>query len=136
MQISEKIKLLRTDNNLTQSELAKKLNVSSQAVSNWERGKGYPDISNIIVISDLFKVSLDELIKDDIDFKEILVEGKFEKTLDIIMNTIFICVGAMALLWQIKIFFDKGFDKISIFILAVSIFLIIDGAVFFIKRKK
>ncbi|MCH1736978.1 helix-turn-helix domain-containing protein, partial [Enterococcus faecalis] len=64
MTIGEKIKSLRQSKDLTQSGLGELLNVSSQAVSNWERGKGYPDISNVIQISELFQVSLDILIKE------------------------------------------------------------------------
>ncbi|MFD2727854.1 helix-turn-helix transcriptional regulator [Enterococcus camelliae] len=45
---------------MTQNKVAEVLHVSTQAVSNWERGKGYPDIQNILQLSDLFDVSLDE----------------------------------------------------------------------------
>lgn len=56
--------------------MAKSLHVPHQAVSNWERGKSYPDISNIIMISDLYSISLDELIREDKNYKDILLEKK------------------------------------------------------------
>lgn len=135
MQIGDKIKLLRTENQLTQNDLAKKLNVSSQAISNWERHKGYPDIDNIINISDMFDVSLDELIKDDIDFKERLMSRKFEDGLDIIKNALFIILGVIGLVNSIFNFVMYGFEKVSIFILLVALFMLIDAIIFF-KNKK
>lgn len=62
--LSEKIKSLRKTNNLTQEELADKLNVSRQAVTKWESGAGTPDIGNIQAIARLFGVSMDELLSD------------------------------------------------------------------------
>jgi len=43
-------------------ELAEKLNISRQAISKWESGKAYPDIDNLILLRDIFNVSLDELM--------------------------------------------------------------------------
>ena len=56
------IKKLREDNNLTQKELADKLAISFQAVSKWEKGECYPDLSQIVAISELFNYSLDKLL--------------------------------------------------------------------------
>lgn len=65
MMFSEKLKLLRKENDLTQEELADKLNVSRQAITKWECGEGIPDIVNLKQISLLFNISIDELIKED-----------------------------------------------------------------------
>lgn len=67
MLFNEKLKLLRKENNLTQEELADKLNVSRQAITKWESAEGLPDIVNLNQISELFDVSLDELVKDDLE---------------------------------------------------------------------
>lgn len=64
MQLGEKIKHLRQSNKMSQSDLAKSLHVSYQAISNWERNKSYPDKENIIMISNLFNIPLDELMRD------------------------------------------------------------------------
>ncbi|MGY3779637.1 helix-turn-helix domain-containing protein [Isobaculum melis] len=66
MEFSEKIKALRKKENWTQAELAKKINISNQAVSKWETGRGFPDIANLIQIGDLFNLTLDELVRDDL----------------------------------------------------------------------
>ncbi|MFG1199797.1 helix-turn-helix domain-containing protein [Pediococcus acidilactici] len=64
MTLSLKIKHLRQSNKMSQSDLAKSLHVSYQAISNWERNKSYPDKENIIMISNLFNIPLDELMRD------------------------------------------------------------------------
>lgn len=63
MTFSERLKLLREENFLTQDELAKKLNISRQSVSNYENGTRFPnDVQVLIKISQLFSVSIDYLI--------------------------------------------------------------------------
>ncbi|GAA0428936.1 hypothetical protein GCM10008934_18240 [Virgibacillus salarius] len=80
-----KIKSLREKNGLSQENLAKQLNVSRQAVYKWETNKGYPDIVNLIRISDIFEVTLDELIREDKDLQDKITideEEYFEKLSD------------------------------------------------------
>lgn len=64
IKVGKKIETLRSTANLTQSELANKLYVSHQAVSKWERGLNLPSIETMVMITDLFKVSIDDLIYD------------------------------------------------------------------------
>lgn len=66
MELSEQLKKYRKQENLTQKELAQKLNVSDKTVSSWETGRTYPDISLLINLSSILKVSLDEILKGDI----------------------------------------------------------------------
>ena len=56
------IRELREKNHFTQAELAAKLNVSSKTISKWETAKGYPDISLLEPLAEIFRVSLTELI--------------------------------------------------------------------------
>lgn len=58
----EFISLLRKEKNLTQKQLADKLNVSDKAISRWETGRGYPDIESLQALSDEFSVSINELL--------------------------------------------------------------------------
>ena len=64
MVFSEKLQILRKNRGLTQEELAEKLGVSRQAVAKWESSLVYPDIYNLIQISNLMNVSVDYLVKD------------------------------------------------------------------------
>jgi transcriptional regulator with XRE-family HTH domain len=60
--VGENIKNIRKKNNITQEELAEKLNVTRQAVSNWENGKTEPDIETLTNIAQIFDISIDELV--------------------------------------------------------------------------
>lgn len=64
MIFSEKLQLLRKSKGYTQEELAEKLNVSRQAVAKWESGQAYPDISNLIQLSEMMNITVDYLVKD------------------------------------------------------------------------
>lgn len=57
-----KIRALRKMNYLTQEQMAKKLNMTRQTLSNYELGKRIPDIFELIRIADLFQISLDEIV--------------------------------------------------------------------------
>ena len=65
MEIGKKLKEARQMSGLTQEDVAEKLIVSRQTISNWETEKFYPDILYVLQLSDLYQVSLDELLKGD-----------------------------------------------------------------------
>lgn len=62
MNFGEQIKRLRTKKNITQQQMADKIGVSRQAISNWENDRNLPDIEMLIIISQTFNITLDELI--------------------------------------------------------------------------
>lgn len=62
MIFSEKIHKLRKENNMTQEDLAEKLNVSRQTISKWENGVTFPDIDNILQLCKVFNISSDSLL--------------------------------------------------------------------------
>ena len=63
MDFGKQIRQIRKDSKLTQEKMAAKLNVSRQAVSNWENNKNLPDLEMIITISRVFGLSLDQLME-------------------------------------------------------------------------
>ena len=65
MEIGQQIKKYRDQLHLSQEQLADKIYVTRQTISNWENAKTYPDIISIIKLSDLYQISLDELLKGD-----------------------------------------------------------------------
>ena len=80
MTFGEKLKKLRTDNNLTQEQLADKIFVTRTAISKWETDKGYPSIDSLKQLSNLFQISIDDLISDDdIENKKLLDEKNAKK---------------------------------------------------------
>lgn len=74
MDISNQIKTRREEMGLSQEQLAEKLYVSRQTISNWERDKTYPDIQSLLMLSILFDTSIDTLVKGDVTVMEEAVE--------------------------------------------------------------
>ena len=75
MEIGKKLKNARIEAGLTQEKAAEKIDVSRQTISNWENEKSYPDIISVTALSDLYSVSLDELLKGDQKMAEHLEES-------------------------------------------------------------
>lgn len=73
MEIATKIKNARNTKQLTQEAAADSIGVSRQTLSSWENGRSLPDIVSVLVMSDLYGVSLDELLKGDTDMKNKIV---------------------------------------------------------------
>ena len=67
MNISSQIRKLRDEKNISQEELAEKVFVSRQTISNWENDKNYPDIKSLLLMCEVFDVSLDYLVKGDVE---------------------------------------------------------------------
>lgn len=77
--VAKNITELRILNNMTQMELAEKLNYSDKTISKWERAESSPDISVLVEIADLFGVTLDYLVKAD-NIEEAVVTHKTKET--------------------------------------------------------
>ena len=63
MYISKRLKELRTVSGFSQEKLAELLDVSRQTISSWENERSYPDVHNLIMLCDIYSVSLDDLMK-------------------------------------------------------------------------
>ncbi len=143
MDFSIKIKEIRQKNNLTQEDMASKLNVSRQAVSNWENNKNLPDIELIILISKKFSISLNELIlggdnMSDIE-KKLINDGSETKRAK--MNLISIVIGALLIFMGIACIIIKGlsveyidvdgFLHENFFLLPIGFLLLFSGFITF-----
>ncbi len=84
MKLYEKLQMLRKDRKLSQEELADAMGISRQAVAKWEFGQSYPDIDNLIRLSELYKVSIDRLVKEDDDCSQDVIHKEQEKGEDFI----------------------------------------------------
>lgn len=74
MTLGQKLKKLLKDNGMTQEDLAERLEVSRQAVGKWVNDKGIPEVGKLVQISNLFGVSMDYLLKEDYEEKNVLEE--------------------------------------------------------------
>ena len=80
MELGKQIKMHRQEAQLSQEELANRVYVSRQTVSNWENDKSYPDVNSLVLLSEIFQISLDNLIKGDIEvMKDVIQKEEIEK---------------------------------------------------------
>ncbi|MBG9790030.1 MULTISPECIES: helix-turn-helix domain-containing protein [Brevibacillus] len=73
MSLGQQLKKFRELKSLSQEDIAQKIGVTRQAVYKWENDKSYPDIDNLILLSELYNVTLDELIKGNESFKKKII---------------------------------------------------------------
>ena len=67
MELGNQIKHYRNEKGLSQEELAERVYVTRQSISNWENNKNYPDINSLVLLSEVFEISIDNLIKGDLE---------------------------------------------------------------------
>jgi transcriptional regulator with XRE-family HTH domain len=110
MEIEKQLKDARANAGMTQEQVAEKIMVSRQTISNWENGKSLPDIISIMNLSDLYQISIDELVKGDKRMKE-----KLEKDANIakdnkrLILTTAIIVFAVVIIYAISNFVGGAF---------------------------
>ncbi len=81
MKFNEKLLKLRREKGLSQEELGMEMQVSRQTVSKWEAGQSYPDFTRLVMLSDFFNMTLDELVKD-IDVQEVREQSLTNEKID------------------------------------------------------
>lgn len=148
--LSKKVYMLRKKSGLSQEQLAEQLNVSRQAISKWESGASFPESEKLIAISKYFNVSLDYLMKEQVEEIEPATINK-EKTIDRTNPLVgfFVCIAGIVclILWGlISIFNPSASNQISEssmisidgngFFLILCVAAIIVGAGLFLKSKK
>lgn len=120
MELCKQIKKYRNDLGLSQDALAEKVFVSRQTISNWENDKSYPDVNSLLLLSEVFGVSIDILIKGDVMEmkKQILVEDreKFEK-----LSKIFSILFIAAIISPIPLVYFLHYVGIAIWIVLFAI---------------
>lgn len=93
MEIGSKLKKFRLEKKLTQENVANILNVSRSTISSWEVGRSYPDLDNLVAISDLYDVSLDTLLREDSNMiKKLSLDTKQKKRFTIIISLLAIFI--------------------------------------------
>lgn len=96
MDIKEKLKKIRLDHHQTQEDMANLFHVSRQTISSWENGRTYPNIDVLIKMSDYYKISLDDLIKEDNDmvdtFSNAIKKSKTRKRLILCLSLILLII--------------------------------------------
>ena len=132
MELGKQIKMHRHEAELSQEELANRVYISRQTILNWENDKSYPDVNSLVLLSEIFQISLDKLIKGDIGvMKEVIQKEEIEKmnrygkiyTILLIATAVsavplFMLLGVWALIpwgiiWGISMYFAIMLEKIK-----------------------
>ena len=132
MELGKQIRMYRLENKLSQEELADRIYVSRQTISNWENDKNYPDINSLVLLSEVFRVSLDKLIKGDIEImKDVIKKEEVDKmnrygkiyTIMLIVTVVsavplFMWLGLWVLIpwgivWMVSMYFASKIEKIK-----------------------
>lgn len=93
MEIGSKLKTARLEKKLTQENVANILNLSRSTISSWEVGRSYPDLDNLVAISNLYDVSLDNLLREDSKMvKKLSLDTKQKKRFKLIISLLLIVI--------------------------------------------
>lgn len=104
MELNEKLYEYRKNNNWSQEELAEKMEVSRQTISKWESGRSIPELNKLIKLSEIYNITVDELVKDEVEVSEEntkklkKVNKKIIKTLIIILLAIILIISILFIL--------------------------------------
>ena len=132
MELGKQIKKHRQEVQLSQEKLADRVYVSRQTISNWENDKSYPDVNSLVLLSEIFQISLDNLIKGDIEVmkdviqkEEILKMNRYGKIYTIMMIVtvvsavpLFMWLGVWAfipwgIIWALSMYFAFQVEKVK-----------------------
>ena len=132
MELGKQIKKHRQEVQLSQEELAERVYVSRQTISNWENDKSYPDVNSLVLLSEIFQISLDNLIKGDIEVmkdviqkEEIVKMNRYGKiyTIMLIVTVVsavplFMWLGVWAfipwgIIWALSMYFAFQVEKVK-----------------------
>lgn len=101
VEVGNRIREERESLGLSQEELARQIFVSRQTVSNWETGKTYPDVQSLLLLSNLFDVSVDSLVKGDMEAMQEKMDNyeleRFKMTASMGLSIALIAIGGLML---------------------------------------
>ena len=112
MSLSDNLRALRKQKGYSQEQLAERLNVSRQAVSKWESDNGYPEMESLIILSDLFECTIDDLLKNDLTQHNPTAKQAYDKHYSLIakaytFGVVSILLGVCAYLFA-EIYFSEN----------------------------
>lgn len=132
LNLSKHIREFRQRDGLSQEELAERIYVTRQTVSNWETGRSYPDVQSLLLLSVLFNVSIDELVKGDIDTMKNELEV-YKLNMWALVMIVCLVVGSVALIPMYAAFGLAGLVPPAILLVAgLAVAIVVER----IKKKR
>lgn len=133
MELGSQIKKHRNELSLSQEDLAEKVYVSRQTISNWENNKSYPDVNSLILLSEVFNTSIDNLIKGDIETMKEQIKAEDLKEFER-LSKIFGVLFILAMISPIPLFYFLKFAGIGIWVVLMGVTIYV--AIILEKKKK
>lgn len=133
MELSSQMKKYRTEAGLSQDALAEKIFVSRQTISNWETGKNYPDINSLLRMSEVFGVSVDALLKGDVEEIKEMINKDDQREFDR-LGRVFSCLTILMVITPVLLAKALGFWGAGIWLCLAGITMAM--AVIVEKKKK
>ena len=134
--VAQNIFYLRTQNQMTQLELAKKLNYSDKAISKWERGDGIPDAYVLKKMSELFGVTVDYILTEHTEQERKVDTKPAQKAKAMLANVIMISIATVAFLVFIILAITIKVYYWQLFIYAIPAIIIVGIVFSFILKNK
>lgn len=132
MELGKQIRKYRKEQSLSQDELAERVYVSRQTISNWENDKSYPDVNSLILLSEVFHTSIDNLIKGDVEVMKEQVKNEDRKEFEKI-SRIFSVLFLTMMITPIPLIHYLKYAGIAIWVLLAVVTLYFS---FIVEKKK
>ena len=124
MEIKNQIRAYRSQQGLSQEELGEAVYVTRQTVSNWETGKSYPDIQSLLRLSSLFGISLDQLIKGDVELMKEKINADDVRAFNRLSNMFMVMMVLSLLAWApLAYFLNRWGLALAAVLFAVTLWL-------------
>ena len=133
MELGQQIKKFRNELSLSQDALAEKVYVSRQTISNWENDKSYPDVNSLVLLSEVFNTSIDNLIKGDVEVMKEQVRSEDKKEFEKI-SQVFAIMFFAVMITPIPLAHFLNYFGIAIWVILMAATLYV--AIMVEKKKK
>ena len=133
MELTAQMKKYRTEAGLSQEALAEQIFVSRQTISNWETGKNYPDINSLLRMSEVFGVSVDVLLKGDVEEMKEMIRQEDQNEF-IKLGNIFNVLAILMILTPVPLARFLGFIGLGLWLCLAAVCIAV--AVIVEKKKK
>lgn len=111
MELGSHIKEHRKELGLSQDDLAERIYVSRQTISNWECGRTYPDVQSLLLLSNVFGVTVDSLIKGDVETMAQVMDAAVKKYNN--LSTVAVVSAAIFCCWEFGALYSTSGDGAS-----------------------
>ena len=134
MELGKQIRKYRNELSLSQDDLAERIFVSRQTISNWENDKSYPDVNSLVLLSEVFATSIDNLIKGDIELMKEQINNEDRRHF-VKLGNIYSVMLAITIITPIPLVYFLGYIGIGLWVILSAVALYVAYLVDKLKKK-